>query len=139
MAERWIVDTDPSARYPIFTRGNVGEVFPDPVTPMAGSTIRLFAEPGWRDAFERFGAFDQDEFDPDNPEIIGIFGGYCFLNVSISRILGVRTPGLTPETIDQQLWGDMPGVPPYAPHPGDEDQAKSDKIFETLIWVMTTE
>ena len=31
--ERWICDGEPSARYPIWTRGNVGEVFPWPVTP----------------------------------------------------------------------------------------------------------
>jgi pyruvate,water dikinase len=139
MAERWIVDSDPSARYPIFTRGNVGEVFPDPVTPMAGTIIQLFAEPGWRDAFVRFGAFDVEEFDPGNPEVIGIFGGYCFLNVSISRILGVRTPGLTPESIDQQLWGEQPGVPAYAPQPTDESDDHGNRIFETLIWAMTVE
>ena len=88
MIDRWIVDSEPSARYPIFTRGNVGEVFPDPVAPLSGDIIKRYAEYGWRDAFVRFGAFDADEFDPDNNEVIGIFGGYCYLNVSISRILG---------------------------------------------------
>jgi len=137
--DRWIVDSKPSARYPIFTRGNVGEVFPDPVAPLSGDIIKLYAEDGWRDAFARFGAFDPDEFDPDNPEIIGIFGGYCFLNVSISRILGVRTPGLTPESIDFQLWGEQPGVPPYAPQPTDESPAHSERISQTIGWVLTTE
>ena len=27
---RWIVDDEPSPRYPIYTRGNIGEVFPLP-------------------------------------------------------------------------------------------------------------
>src|SRR5581483_8579641 len=70
---------------------------------------------------------------------IGIFGGYCFLNVSISRILGVRTPGLTPESIDFQLWGEQPGVPPYAPQPTDESPAHSERISQTIGWVLTTE
>ena len=138
--DRWIVDTAPSTRYPIWTRGNVGEVFPDPVAPLAASwAISVHAEPGWRDAFERFGAFDHDEFASDNNEIIGIFGGYCYLNVSVSRILGVRTPGLTTESIDYQLWGEMPGVPPYAPQPTDESPRHTEKIQQTLGWVLTTD
>ncbi|HEX2383032.1 MAG TPA: PEP-utilizing enzyme [Acidimicrobiales bacterium] len=139
MIDRWIVDSQPSTRYPIFTRGNVGEVFPDPVAPLSGDTIKRYAEHGWRDAFVRFGAFDADEFDPDNTEIIGIFGGYCYLNVSISRILGVRTPGLTAESIDNQLWGEMPGVPPYAPQPTDESPSHTERIQQTLGWALTTE
>jgi pyruvate,water dikinase len=139
MIDRWIVDSKPSKRYPIFTRGNVGEVFPDPVAPLSGDIIKLYAELGWRDAFARFGAFDADEFDADNTEIIGIFGGYCYLNVSISRILGVRTPGLNAESIDYQLWGEMPGVPAYAPQPTDESAAHSERIQQTLGWVLTTE
>jgi len=139
MIDHWIVDSQPSARYPIFTRGNVGEVFPDPVAPLSGDLIKRYAEHGWRDAFVRFGAFDLDEFDPYNTEIIGIFGGYCYLNVSISRILGGRTPGLTAESIDYQLWGEMPGVPPYAPQPTDQSPSHSEQIQQTLGWVLTTD
>jgi pyruvate,water dikinase len=137
--DRWIVDSEPSARYPIFTRGNVGEVFPDPVAPLSGDIIKRYAEHGWRDAFLRFGAFDADEFDQNNSEIIGIFGGYCYLNVSISRILGVRTPGLTAESIDYQLWGEQPGVPPYAPRPTDDSPAHTERIQQTLGWALTAE
>ncbi len=139
MIDRWIVDSQPSKRYPIFTRGNVGEVFPDPVAPLSGDIIKRYAEHGWRDAFVRFGAFDIDEFDPTNNEVIGIFGGYCYLNVSISRILGVRTPGLTAESIDYQLWGEMPGVPPYEPQLSDVSPKHTERIQETLGWILTTE
>jgi pyruvate,water dikinase len=137
MIDRWIVDNEPSRRYPIYTRGNVGEVFPEPVTPLTCTQgIRAHAEPGWRDALERFGAFTHDEFAPDEIEIIGVFGGYCFLNVSVSRIFGVRTPGLTPEDIDFQLWGEMPGVPPYRPMDGDEDPTRTGAIQQTLQWIL---
>ena len=139
MIDRWIVDSKPSNRYPIYTRANVGEVFPDPVAPLSGDLITLHSETGWRDAFARFGSNDHDEFDPNNNEIIGIFGGYCYLNVTISRILGVRTPGLTAESIDYQLWGEMPGVPPYAPQPTDESPAHSERIMQTLGWVLTAD
>jgi pyruvate,water dikinase len=137
--DRWIVDSKPSSRYPIFTRGNVGEVFPDPVAPLSGDLITLYSEPGWRDSLARFGAMDHEEFDPNNNEIIGIFGGYCYLNVSASRILGVRTPGLTPEMIDFQIFGAQPGVSPYTALETDESPAHSERILETLTWVLTTE
>jgi pyruvate,water dikinase len=137
--DRWIVDNQPSVRYPIYTRANVGEVFPDPVAPLSATIgINENAEPGWRDAFERFGAFDRDEFDPDNNELIGIFGGYCYLNVTIARIFGVRTPGLTPEAIDYTFFGEQPGVPPYAPQPTDESPAHTERVAATLQWILTT-
>lgn len=133
MIERWIVDNEPSKRYPIYTRGNVGEVFPLPVSPLTWTLAAIPAsEPGWRRALARFGAFDLDEFDPANIEILGCFGGYAYLNVSITRIFAVRTPGLTPEQIDYSLWGEMPGVPPYQAQPTDESPAHSERIQQTL-------
>ena len=49
--EPWIVSSPPSERYPLWTRANVGEVFPDPVAPLTFSLMmRGSAEPGWRDA-----------------------------------------------------------------------------------------
>ena len=139
MAKIWVVDNEPSERYPIYTRGNVGEVFPEAVAPLTWSMSGVpEAEPGWRDAFARFGAFDEDEFNPDEIEIMGVFGGYCYLNVSISRIFAVRTPGLTPELMDQTLFGTS-SAPPYQPQPTDEDPSKTARIQQTLQWVLTAE
>ena len=136
--ERWICDTKPSARYPVWTRGNIGEVFPWPVTPSTFSFgVEKCAEPGWRDALVRFGAFSLDEFADDNNEIVGCFGGYGYLNASVTRILGVRTPGLTPEQMDYSLWGEMPGVPPYQAMEGDEDPSKTEAIQQTLGWIFS--
>jgi rifampicin phosphotransferase len=135
----WIVDSRPSRRYPIYTRANVGEVFPDPVTPLSATIgITSNAEPGWRDAFARFGVVELDEYDPDNNEIIGVFGGYCYLNVTLSRIVGVRTPGLTPEIIDATFFGTQPGIPPYQPQPTDERPDLTERIGGTLQWILTT-
>jgi pyruvate,water dikinase len=137
--DRWICDSAPSRRFPVWTRGNVGEVFPWPVTPATWSLgVIQCSEPGWRDALMRFGAFDLDEFSPTDTEVIGCFGGYCYLNASVTRILGVRTPGLTPEQMDYSLWGEMPGVPPYEPAPGDEDPARTEAIQATLGWIFST-
>lgn len=137
--DRWIVDSRPSRRYPIYTRANVGEVFPDPVTPLSATIgITKNAEPGWREAFARFGVVELDEYDPDNNEVIGVFGGYCYLNVSLSRIVGVRTPGLTPEIIDATFFGAQPGIPPYQPQPTDDRPDLTERIGATLQWVLTT-
>ena len=138
--EPWVVDNPPSGRYPIYTRGNVGEVFPDPVTPLSWTIAgRPGAEQGWRDALVRFGAFEADEFDPDELEVLGVFGGYCYLNVSISRILGARVPGLTPEQIDFSIFGEQPGVPPYEAAPTDERPDLTARSGATLQWVLTAD
>ena len=51
MVERWIADSELSTKWPIYTRANVGEVFPDPVTPLTRDTGIWLAELGWRDAW----------------------------------------------------------------------------------------
>jgi pyruvate,water dikinase len=138
MAKIWVVDNEPSSRYPIYTRGNVGEVFPEPVAPLSWTIAGIpGSEPGWRDAFVRFGAFDADEFEDDNLNLLGVFGGYCYLNVSLSRIFAVRTPGLTPELMDQTLFGAQ-DAPPYEPRPTDESPLHTQRIQQTVGWVLTT-
>ena len=136
----WVVDNRPSERFRIYTRANVGEVFPDPVTPLSWTVAGAkYGEAGWRDALERFGAVTHAEFDPDNLEVMGVFGGYCYLNVSVSRLMGVRTPGLTWEAIDYSLFGVQPGIPPYEPADGDESDERSAACGATLQWILTTE
>lgn len=138
--EPWVVDNAPSERFRIYTRSNVGEVFPDPVTPLSWTIIGApQAEPGWRDALARFGAATHDEFNPDVIEVMGVFGGYAYLNVAVSRLMGVRTPGLTWEAIDYSLFGVQPGVPPYEAHPNDENEALSAQCGATLGFILTAE
>lgn len=139
MTRIWVVDNEPSRRYPVYTRGNVGEVFPEPVAPLSWTIAGVpGSEPGWRDAFVKFGAFDADEFEDDNLNLLGVFGGYCYLNVSISRIFAVRTPGLTPELMDQTLFGAQP-APPYEPRPTDESPEHTARIQRTVGWVLTVD
>ena len=136
----WVVDDEISTRYPIYTRGNVGEVFPDPVAPLSWSLMgRPGAEMGWRDAWVRTGAFDPAEFGDGGNVIVGVFGSYCYLNVSLARIFAVRAPGFTPELMDQTLFGVMDGVPPYRPLPTDVDAGKEAKVGETLGWVFSVQ
>ena len=138
MTERYYVtDSDLSEQYTLYTRANVGEVFPDPVTPLTSSTGLYQAELGWRDAWERMGAFTHEEFPQDTFAQLGVVGGYCYLNASLIRLFGVRAPGLSWEDMDEQFFGAMPGVPPYQQRDGDEDLTKTQKIGETFQWALS--
>jgi pyruvate,water dikinase len=144
MAEEYFAGTNTSDRYPIWTRANVGEVFPDPV---AMSTFDFafqnddgiqMSELGFRDAYIRIGAFEESEFDPDNPVFLGVFGGYTYLNASLMRIFGERAPGLSAQDIDDAFFGVQPGIPPYEQHPDDPSPEAEARIAEVFGWALTT-
>ncbi len=133
MVDHWFADLAMSERYPIYTRANAGEVMPDPVSPASVSLGMLLAgEKGWRDAYTSTGMLAVAEFEDDRPNTIGCFGGYLFLNMSLTRIFGVRCPGMTPEMVDLQYFGTMPGIPPYVLRPGDENETRSAQLG---LWV----
>jgi pyruvate,water dikinase len=136
MGQRYFVtDTDLSERFPIYTRANVGEVFPDPVTPLTSDTALFEAEVGWRDAWIRMGAFEADEFPEGIFCQLGVQGGYCYLNASLIRLFGERAPGLSWQAMDEQFFGAQPGIPPYEEMPGDVRPDLSEKIGATFAWV----
>jgi pyruvate,water dikinase len=135
---RWIVDNDPSPRFPLYTRANIGEVFPEVVQPFSWTLWGIpHADYGWRLAFEKLGAFDLDEFTPDTMEMLGVFGGYGYLNASASRIFGERTPGLSAAAIDASFFGEQPDVPPYQPQAGDQSPAHAERLGAMLGWLFT--
>src|SRR5438309_5612398 len=76
----WVVDDAPSRRFPIYTRGNVGEVFPDVVSPLSWSAYGADAELGWRDAWRDYGMLLDRNVGVEDKVILGCFGGYCYLN-----------------------------------------------------------
>jgi phosphohistidine swiveling domain-containing protein len=128
----WIVDDEPSGRYPIYTRGNVGEVFPTVVSPLTWSVFGREAELGWRDAFCRWGAVSEKDLGDEPMVVLGVFGGYCYLNVSFIRLFAVRTPGLTVDDMDRQLFGESE-APPYRRRPGDRSPMASVRVAGTLL------
>ena len=138
MGDRYYVtDTALSSRFPIYTRANVGEVFPDPVTPLTSSSALWEAELGWRDAWARMGAFDLDEFPGDDFCQLGVQGGYCYLNASLIRLFGERAPGLTWQDMDAQFFGAQPGIPPYEEMKGDVRPDLTERIGATFQWVFS--
>ena len=36
----WVADMEPSTRYPLYTRGNTGEVFPNVITALTGTPLQ---------------------------------------------------------------------------------------------------
>lgn len=122
----WPIDDTASPTFPLTSRANVGEIFPDPITPLNAST-GFFAnlEKGWRDAGVATGVWGDDLYETD-PGVesypIACFGSYVYINMSLMRLFGVRVPGFTPELVDLQYFGDMPGIPSYESEKRDFDE-----------------
>ncbi|MCH1490897.1 MAG: PEP-utilizing enzyme [Ilumatobacteraceae bacterium] len=132
-----VTDTSLSTRFPIYTRANVGEVFPDPVAPATRSLLLFESELGWRDAYIRMGAFEASEFPDDEFCILGVAGGYCYLNASVMRVFGERAPGLSWQAIDEQFFGAQPGIPDYVQQPGDARPDLTEQLEQTFGWVFS--
>ncbi len=117
-AERlWFLDDEPSARFPVYSRGNVGEVVPHVATPLMASLTADGFRRGFGSLFSRTGAFRRQELD-DPSGTGGIFGGYLYLNLSFARVFARRLPGLKVADVDEQLTGSS-AAPPYEPQPDD--------------------
>ena len=137
--ESWITDTEISTRFPYYTRANADEVGPEPFSPLGWSLGWMRGcIPGVANGFVAFGVVEPDEFAVDPPEVFGNWGGYFYNQLSLPRVMGVRMPGASPEAIDLAYFGDHPGVPPYTPHPDDENEARSAQLAETMGWAMST-
>jgi pyruvate,water dikinase len=97
MGKLWVCDDEPSTRFPVFTRGNIGEVFGRPVSPLTWTTLGVWAlERGWREGYCQMGLFTADEFKPlGQAEVLACFGGYLYINMSVLRVLAMRIPGMT--------------------------------------------
>ncbi|MDF3307308.1 PEP-utilizing enzyme [Rhodococcus sp. T2V] len=123
MAE-WPINDTVSKVFPLYSRANVGEIFPDPISPLnASAGFQHNLEPGWRDAFVACRVWDHDLYDATvDYNILPAFGSYLYINMSLMRLFGVRVPGMSPEAVDLQYFGDMPGIPSYESEQRDFDE-----------------
>ncbi len=138
MSKIWETDNAPSVKWPLYTRGNVGEVFPEVVLPFTWGLIGQAAEDGWREAFVRMGLVADGDFADDEPmTILSVFGGYCYINASYVRMLGVRAPGGDVATIDQTFFGGS-DAPDYVAHDGDKNRRASLKLAATVLRLLNT-
>lgn len=139
-AQDWFLDSKVGERFPAWTRGNAGDVFPEPVSPLA---LTLYIRPalatGLRDAQISMGIFDWDEYEePEAPDLFKIFGGYLYNGLSLVRLFGARMPGASPEAIDEAFFDARDDVPPYVAEPWHESDRHAAKLAETMMWAMTT-
>jgi len=132
MGTHWFVEGKIDPRWPVNTRGNIGEVFPEVLTPLTYELGILAAERAWRDSYRQLGILQPGDFASDDPLIIGLYGGYGYLNMSFLRIMGVRAPGSSAEAIDLSLFGES-NAPPYVAQKGDRNLRASLKILKTVM------
>ena len=137
MSTHWIVEGEVDPRWPLNTRGNIGEVFPEVLTQATYHLGVLAAEAGWRQAFDEMGILHPKDFSSDDPVIIGCYGGYGYLNISYLRIVGVRAPGSSPDAIDLSLFGEG-DPPPYEARPGDKRLLNSAKMLRYVLGALGT-
>ncbi len=135
---KWPINDEPSKVFPLYSRANVGEIFPDPISPLnASAGFQHNLEPGWRDAFVACRVWDDDLYERSGVPItvLPAFGSYLYINMSLMRLFGVRVPGMTAEAVDLQYFGDMPGIPSYESEKRDFDE---DPAYEAKAgaWLM---
>lgn len=123
--------------FPLYSRANVGEIFPDPISPLnASAGFQACLETGWRQAFVACKVWDHDLYDQAaEKNILPAFNNYLYINMSLMRLFGVRVPGMSPEAVDLQYFGDMPGIPSYESEKRDFDE---DEAFSASAgaWLM---
>ena len=134
---RWIIEGKVDPRWPINTRGNVGEVFPEVVTALGYHLGVVTAERAWREAYDDLGIHSDGDFSSDDPVILGLYAGYTYLNLSYLRMMGVRAPGSSAEAIDVAFFGEG-DPPPYTPRKGDKSLKSSLKILRTVLGALGT-
>ncbi len=136
----WVGDSELGERFPAWTRGNAADVFPDPFSPLGKSMVlQMSMSPGLRDAYIELGALNYDEFeDPDTPDLFKMFGGYVYNPLTMTRVLGYRMPGATPEMIDKAFFDDKDEVPPYEHQDWHDSPDNDAKLGESMGWAMST-
>ena len=138
---RWFGDSTLEQRFPAWTRGNAADVFPEPFSPLGQSLVlRQGMCTGLRDGYIAIGALDYDEFvEPHRPELFKVFGGYPFNPLSMTRILGARMPGATPEMIDRAFFDERAEVPPYEYQAWHDSPKHEALLGASMGWAMSAD
>lgn len=135
MTSIWVADTEPNQRFTMYTRGNVGEVFPHVMTALTGTLIGDAVRTGQIEVFVEMGVLRRSEV--VGPSVgTGVFGGYLYMSGSAMRLFGVRMPGLTPADADKQVIGDIEGIPPYRPAKGDRSLRATLSMIAYMVKLM---
>lgn len=137
MSEKaWLIDTEPSTRFPVYTRLNAADVMAEPITPLGASMCWIpNVLPGWAAGYVEDVCFTADEL-AEEASVAGFIYGYLYVNQSSVRVLGIRK-GMSAEIIDS-IFFNTPGAPPHVPSPSDQSEALSALGAARAGWVLTT-
>lgn len=111
----------PSSRFPVYTRGNAGEVWPEVVYPLSISMARSLPDAFGTMAF-RTGMVTEEEAAGSRTSFYGVFGGYVYLNLSFTRTVAVRSLGVSIEDSDVTYLNAEAAAPAYVPDERDTDR-----------------
>ena len=111
----------PSTRYPVYTRGNAGEVYPEVAYPLSVGLSRSVADDAVLRALLSGGVLTASDVEEGYTCFGGVFGGYMYLNVSLNRVIATRLPGVTIEQADATYLGSEGQAPPHRPDRRDKN------------------
>ena len=126
-----------STRFPVYTRGNAGEVWPEVAYPLSISLTRAFDDP-MNAAMVKTGLVTNAELAEGSGCAAGVFGGYMYLNLSLSRVLAVRSPGVSIAENDAIYLGSEASAPPHLPNKADRSVRASLNAVRYMINVLRT-
>jgi len=129
----------PSKRYPIYTRGNAGEVWPEVAYPLTITLTRIVGEEASARAAINAGVISRKDILEGPSCFGGVFAGYMYLNLSFGRMIAVRTPGTTIEKSDATYYGSEQQAPAYTPHEDDKSFLASIKLIRYGWKMLQTE
>ncbi|MCU0261176.1 MAG: hypothetical protein MUE78_09175, partial [Ilumatobacteraceae bacterium] len=140
-SDSWFGDSSLGERFPAWTRGNAADVFPDPFSPLGQwLVVRRGMCLGLRDGYISIGVLDYDEFEePELPDLFKMFGGYLYNPLTLTRILGARMPGASPDMIDKAFFDERDEVPPYEEQPWHVSPVHEERLGASMAWAMSVE
>jgi pyruvate,water dikinase len=140
ISKPWVIDDDLNARYPVYTRGNVEEVIPDVISPLQWTAFAgQISENAWKKALYQIGAFEEHEFRPGMMDIEAVIHGYCYINLSIQWVFGVRMPGADPEAMSREYLGTRADAPVYVAHQDDQAPHLTERMGTWVQRMLTTD
>lgn len=131
------VHETPSRRFPVYTRGNAGEVWPEVAYPLSISISRTVPDP-IIDTMVQTGIVTHEDLADGTACAGGCFGGYMYLNLSLNRMIAVRSPGVSIADSDAIYMGSEEIAPPHRSHPGDKSIRGSISAVRYMIGVLGT-
>ena len=134
--KKWLIDTEPGARFPVLTRMNAADVLPDPISPLGASMAWIpHIMPGWASGYAEAGAFRLSELLNENSAVAGFFYGYLYVNQSTVRTIGIRL-GIGWEAVDAAFFAGT-DAPPHQTRPDDVDEAQGAAMGARAQWALT--